>query len=471
MLHCNRFAYRRICVISVLFHQRSIEEMAMRLRNAGLALAGLAALLLLGAVWALPPAARILPARVQAQIPDRLWALVETPLPTALPAARVTAVPIAADLFQPVTSTPTAVSAPLPTFTPSAAEVAPPTPTPIPPTPTPVPSPTPTGAPPSASRIDGFRIIAQTFNNCGPANLTMALNYFGHNVHQADVSAIVNPIREDANVNPWELVAYTNAHTPLTAEYFAGGDLDLLKRLIAAGFPVIVEKGYQPSERLGWMGHYLTLVGYDDARQAFTAMDSYLGPWDSRGLHIAYEDLHTYWQQFNHTFIVVHPPQKSAQAAAILGPAMLDREAMWRQAGQKAQTAITADPNNAFAWFNLGTNLVRLGQLTSSQVYFDNAAAAYDQARAIGLPWRMLWYQFDIYEAYLAAGRYEDVIALANLTVSGAGDRIIEESFLYRGHAYLALGNPAQARLDYRRALALNPNFAAAQAALKEALE
>ncbi len=444
--------------------------MPLRLQRA--ILATIILLLLLLVVWFLPLYAHHIPYRLQEQIPDRLWVLVETPLPTALPAAQVTAVPLTTDFFQPATPTPsptptvtlTAVDPPAATETILATATA--TATPIPPTATP--SPTPTRPPPPSAHISGLRIIAQTFNNCGPANLTMLLNYYGHDDRQADVERVVRPLREDANVSPWELVAYTNDHTPLTAEYFAGGDLDLLKRLLAAGFPVIVEKGYEPSARLGWMGHYLTLIGYHDGRQAFTALDSYLGPWDSSGREISYDELLTYWQQFNYIYLLVYPPETSDQVADLLGPERLDRETMWRQAGQRAQTAVTTDPENAFAWFNLGTNLTRVGSLTGEQHYFDNAAAAYDQARSIGLPWRMLWYQFDIYEAYLAVGRYEDVITLANVTVSGAGDRIIEESFLYRGHAYLALGNPAQARLDFRQALALNPNFVAAQAALAE---
>jgi tetratricopeptide (TPR) repeat protein len=455
--------------------------MTMRVRIISLVAGGFVLLLVM--VCTLPLAARMLPNRVQEQIPDRIWVLVETPLPTSLPAAQVTAVPLADDIFQPVTITPTPTPAatddlPL-TFTPIATEAVNPTATAtpassmqaVPPTPTALPSPTPTSTPPATAHIDGLRIIAQTFNNCGPANLTMVLNYFGPTASQADVGGVVKPIREDANVSPWELAAYANEQSPLTADYFAGGDIDLLQRLIAAGFPVIVEKGYMPSERLGWMGHYLTLIGYDDSQQTFTALDSYLGPWDSSGLSVPYDDLLLYWEQFNYTFLIVYPPEENSQVAALLGSDMLDRETMWRQAGQRAQTAVSAEPDNAFAWFNLGTNLTRLGGLTGSRLYFDNAAAAYDQARSIGLPWRMLWYQFDIYEAYLAVGRYEDVITLANITVSGAGDRIIEESFLYRGHAYLAQGNAAQARLDYRQALALNPNFAAAQTALNAVSE
>ena len=47
----------------------------------------------------------------------------------------------------------------------------------------------------------------------------------------------------DVNVMAYELVDYVNDYTSLKALWRVGGDLELLKRLIAAGFPVIAEKG------------------------------------------------------------------------------------------------------------------------------------------------------------------------------------------------------------------------------------
>ncbi len=59
-----------------------------------------------------------------------------------------------------------------------------------------------------------------------------------------------------------------------------GGDLDLLKRLIAAGFPVITEKGiYEPllpENTVQWGGHYALTTGYDDTQKFFVWQDSYL---------------------------------------------------------------------------------------------------------------------------------------------------------------------------------------------------
>jgi hypothetical protein len=68
----------------------------------------------------------------------------------------------------------------------------------------------------------------------------------------------------------------------------------------------------------------------------------------------------------------------------------------------------------------LGTNYVALQDWL-------NAAAAYDHARQLGLPWRMTWYQFGWFVAYLRTGRYDDVLALADATIKVTPD--IEEMF------------------------------------------
>ncbi|MGD1992589.1 MAG: tetratricopeptide repeat protein, partial [Anaerolineae bacterium] len=98
----------------------------------------------------------------------------------------------------------------------------------------------------------------------------------------------------------------------------------------------------------------------------------------------------------------------------------------------------------AFAWFNVGSSLTALGR-------YDEAAAAYDQARTLGLHFRMLWYQFGPYETYQTVGRYEEVINLANATLATASN--LEESYYWRGRAKLALGDLEGAHADFQTAL------------------
>jgi tetratricopeptide (TPR) repeat protein len=332
---------------------------------------------------------------------------------------------------------------------------------------TPAPTPTPTSTRlPTAAQIDGLENVPQKFNNCGPSNLSIALSFFGYEAHQLDIAAILRPNYDDRNVSPGELIRYVNERTPLRASVYSGGDLNTLKRLIAAGIPVTIEKGLIPNERDGWMGHYLTLFAYDDAVQEFYSMDTYLGPWDGSGRAESYETVQRYWGHFNYTFFVVFTGEMQARVEEALGPTLLDPMAMWQAAGLKANVEIQSEDENAFAWFNLGTSLTQLGQLTGQQVYFNNAVVAYDRAREIGLPPRMLWYQFEPYIAYLEAGRIDDVLDLTSATMIGGGWDV-EETHLYRGHALRAKGDEAGARAAYRQALQINPNFQAAQEALE----
>ncbi len=116
------------------------------------------------------------------------------------------------------------------------------------------------------------------------------------------------------------------------------------------------------------------------------------------------------------------------------------------------------DPLNAYAWWNLGSNLN----------YFDRfaeAAAAFDQARTLGLPWRMLWYQFGPYRAYYNVGRYQEVIDLADAALRRTPQ--LEESLIWRGWARFSLGNRLGAIADFREALAQNPRSTEARAALE----
>src|SRR5438477_403702 len=96
-----------------------------------------------------------------------------------------------------------------------------------------------------------------------------------------------------------------------------------------------------------------------------------------------------------------------------------------------------------FAWFNKGTSHIQLQQ-------YNDAAVAYDQAftlyPALPLekdkrPHRMVWYQTGPYWAYFYAGRYQDVINLANVTLSTPSTGpTLEESLYWRGMAEQALG-------------------------------
>ena len=137
-----------------------------------------------------------------------------------------------------------------------------------------------------------------------------------------------------------------------------------------------------------------------------------------------------------------------------------------RRAAQAAQTEIDDDPQNAFAWFNLGTSLTRLGELTGAAPFYENGAAAFDQAFILGLPPRIVWYQFRPYTAYMKVGRYQDMVDLAETVLQTQGGRNVEETYLFKGHALAFLGDGPGAVAAYKQALDLNERFYPAQWAL-----
>ncbi|HSF80324.1 MAG TPA: C39 family peptidase [Anaerolineales bacterium] len=346
--------------------------------------------------------------------------------------------------------------------------------TPVPtqpgPTATPQPSPTSTLSPtpiPEKVILSGIVHEYQQMNNCGPATLAMALSYWGWQGDQRDTRLFLRPnfaSVDDKNVSPEEMAVFVERFTGLKALVRVGGELELLKRLLAAGFPVVIEKGFQPPKE-DWMGHYEVINGYDDTRGRFIAQDSYI----MADFPLPYDQVvDRWWRDFNYVYLVIYPPEREAEVLGVLGP-QADQLYNYQQAAQKAleETTVLTGRDLFFAWFARGSSLVALGD-------YPAAAQAYDQAFAIyaGLPeeerpWRTLWYQTGPYAAYYHSGRYQDVISLANTTLSFLSQPVLEETFYWRGLAKEGLGDVEGALKDLTKAASLNPNFTLAVEALR----
>lgn len=454
--------------------------MKKRTKNLILIVAGIQVVLIIG-LLVLPGVVGAIPGRYRVALQERspfLSNIVEgvidqvAPMATALPVAVASASENEVDINALISGAVTAVPEPTATIKPTEAptdvpETADATPRP---TNTPVPTPTNTPTPeplPVAHILEGMGVVKQTFNNCGPANLTQTLNYLGYDITQEEVADYLKPNSEDRNVSPWQIRDYVNDHTSgsFMASAHSGGTLELIKQFVAAGYPVVIEKGYDlPTD--GWYGHYLTVFGYDDEKSLLYSQDSYLGPFDGSGRTDDYEEFLYYWQQFNYTFYVVYYPSQEAEVQAILGPELSDPMAMWRMVAARAQAEIDADPQNEFAWFNLGTALTELGLSTGEGQYYQGAVQAYNQARTIGLPPRMLWYQFRPYWAYLRADLFDEVIALADATLDTQGGRNVEETYWFKGLALQEQGFISEAVTNYQAALEVNPNAYYAQISL-----
>ncbi len=438
----------------------------------GLLVLGIAFFSILAGSLLAPRLLHALPVQIRSRLPISISAIIYTPLPAALPAPISTQIAQNKDQLLTRTITETFDNDGQQDFSRGSSlllgthydRIEPPeelTPTPV------VNNKNELTMPPASAYIDGVEIIAQKYNNCGPANLTMVLTYYGLEADQNMVGQSIKPNYEDRNVSPHELVDYVNNSSQLNARSYGGGDLIVVKRILAAGYPVIIEKGLHLDNREGWMGHYLTLIGYDDEMSQFRSKDTFLGPWDDSSHMVSYSEIEEKWHQFNNVFILIYPPEQENDVYSLLPEEFNEPVSMWQHAVDRATELVELDVSNAFSWFNLGSSLTQLGQITGEVDNFIAATHAFDKAREIGLPWRMLWYQFEPYQAYLVAGRIDDVKLLTEVILVYEGGRNIEETYLFRGHALLASGDRDGARQAYLTALELNPSMSAAEEALE----
>lgn len=413
------------------------------------------------------PIGGVFPTIVSSENVDDAMSLLDMPLDIASPTQSANVVQPAVDQPPTVKAAPATATA-LPTV-----EIAPPAtaaePSPVPTRQPSTPVPTvaalvETAAPhssqnrlPTSARIYGLLHQQQTWNNCGPATITMALSYYGWRRDQAFAAERLKPNREDKNVSPEELAAFVEAESAVKAIVRMGGTLDLLKLLVANEFPVVIETGAM-FEAYDWIGHYRALIAYDDAYDVFYFFDSFLGVGDgAQGVSIPYVDVDANWQAFNRTFIVVYEPQREPLLRELMGRHWSEEDAALI-AFETAQLEARREPQNPFAWFNMGTSLVALER-------YQEAATAFDQANRTGqLPWRMHWYQYGAFAAYFQVGRYDDVMSLVRINQNNAKE--LEETYYWQGRVQEAQGNPQAAAASYRRALAYNPQFDAARQAL-----
>lgn len=356
-------------------------------------------------------------------------------------------------------------------------------------TPGPMLTPTVTSTPlPASVNLTGFKYVDQRnrWNYCGPANLTMALDFVGWGGNRDDIARVIKPGiqdpkldfiqqgRSDVNVMPYELVDFVNDETEYRALSRLGGDIDLAKRLLAADFPFIAEKGYYEEDyttKVAWLGHYQFVTGYDDVAGELIVQDTWN---DGPNFRIAYEDFvsNEAWLSFDNIFIVVYQPEREAELLRVLGPYADDAWAS-NHAREVAEERV-ADSigiDQYFAWFAKGTSHVALFEYADAATAFDQAFAIYNELGKDDKqrPYRMMWYQTGPYKAYFYTGRYQDVIDLANVTLTETISKpTLEESLYWRAQAKYMIGDTPGAIADYREALRLHPKWGAAIQALQD---
>lgn len=308
--------------------------------------------------------------------------------------------------------------------------------------------------PPQQVTLPQSRFVSQTFNNCGPASLSMVLSLWGVNRSQEELASKMRPFNnpaggvDDKSIFAPEFVKAAKEQG-LQSLHRPNGDIDLLKKLTANGIPVVVRTWLNPEEDIG---HFRIVRGYDEGTRTILQDDSYQGP----SLTYSYEEFNQMWKPFNYGYILVYPQEKQETVEAILGEE-LDEKVSWQHALQRAERQLQQNQNDPYALFNIATAEYYLGN-------YDRTVTYYEQARE-GLPARMLWYQLEPLQAYLKTKQYEKVFSLTD-TILNNGNMAYTELYLMRGQAYLEQGRVDDAEKEFEKAVYYNSQSEEAKTAL-----
>jgi tetratricopeptide (TPR) repeat protein len=319
--------------------------------------------------------------------------------------------------------------------------------------------------PPSSFSIDGGTYFSQhnRWNYCGPASIATLLSYWEWDGDHDAAAKELRTYSMDKNIMPYEMVNFAREEGYGALER-VGGDLEVLKRLISNGFPVIIEKGTHFRDihfQITWMGHYQVLTGYDDASGYFIAQDPYIDP----DFHQPYEILLEEWRSFNYTYMIVFPEGEENEVLNLLGADAVTFH-NYERALQKAQAELydVSGVDLFFAMFNYGTNLVHLRDYTGAAKAYDQAFMIYDTLpQDLNIrPYRILWYQTEPFFAYYYTGRYADVVIKATKnSIEMVRDDLpaLEESYYWRGVSKIALGDKDGGIKDLLQCLEYHRDF------------
>lgn len=321
------------------------------------------------------------------------------------------------------------------------------------PSPQSTPAPTPSQLP-AAKTIPTTYHVFQTFNNCAPAALSLALSYYGIHKSQEELANDLRPynnpkgVNDDKSTTPDELGAKAEEYG-LTPYFRANGSIDLLKRLIANDMPVVMRTLLEPNKDFA---HYRVIKGYDDTTQEMIQDDSFQG----KNIRYSYGEFLALWKPFNYEYLVLAPPDKREAIKAILGEEADERIA-WQNAVRTAEEELLQDPEDIRARFNLSVALYYVGDYERSVNEFKKIESV--------LPKITMWYQIEPIRAYAALGDFGRVFVLSDKILSG-GNPAFSELYILRGESYVAQGNTAAAKEEFEKAVLYNRNLKAAKEAL-----
>jgi tetratricopeptide (TPR) repeat protein len=317
---------------------------------------------------------------------------------------------------------------------------------------------------PSSFSLEGMGLEYQTMNNCGPANLSMNITYWGWPTTQAVTGNALRSHKDDRNVMLQEMLSYAQSNTDLKGQLRYGGDMEIIKRLLSAGIPVLLERGHT-DENDGWMGHYSIVTAYDDASQTVTIPDTLLGM-----MTMSYAELERDWWHFDGIYLVLYPEDRGSEVLALLGEDADPLQNLHNSLAKiENRIQTTQGQDLFFAYYSKGSVLVELGDYLGAAQAYDQAFIIYNQLDYGLRPWRITWYQVGPYPAYYYTGRYQDSFDLAEQTINNASFPSLPESWAWGGQSALMLGDKATAAKYFRKALEFAPGWSFATDGLAQA--
>lgn len=309
--------------------------------------------------------------------------------------------------------------------------------------------------PPVSYSLRQANFVSQSFNNCGPAAMSMVFSTYDLYVSQEELASKMRPFNnpyggnDDKSVFPDEFVK-TAKEYGFASMTRPNGDINLVKKLIANDIPVIVRTWLNPGEDVG---HFRIIRGYDDTAKIFIQDDSYQGS----GLTYSYDQVEEMWKPFNYGYILVYPKEKQDIVEAILGE-NIDEKVAYQNALKRAEQDLKKNPKDAYAEFNRSTAYFHLGDTKKSVELYDKAKD--------GLPDKILWYQYEPLYAYQKEKKYDRILQIADGIINN-GNRAYSELYQLRGEIYLERGDKEAAQSEFELAHYYNSNFEPAQKALE----
>lgn len=300
---------------------------------------------------------------------------------------------------------------------------------------------------PQSKTLETNYHIFQTFNNCGPASLSMAYHFYGINISQQDLGNKLRPYQvangdnDDKSTTLVEMAKDAESRG-FIAIYRPNGNIDLIKQFIYYDIPVITRTWKTATDDVG---HYRVVKGYDENKKILIQDDSLQG----KNLEYSYDNFNDIWQKFNFEYLILVPKDKESAVRNILGK-NYDTNTAWKNAVTTLKTYVSQNPTDYQAKFNLSVAYYNIGEYQKSVNMYEESKDKISK--------RSLWYQIEPIKSYYELKQYDKALGIID-TVLNTGNRAYSEAYILKGDIFKALNNPTNAKQNYEKAVFYNTNL------------